>query len=136
MHAMLSPNFDLDHKSNIGLSQGVDRMSTLEISSGTHVLKVINMNDSISCNLAHPRTVDESILSNLAEHQMHVKGAHKCCQCAYNSGYQQGSLLQKFISLDIESLGDSHPNADGHYKSIHQAFALGYSDGVNSFIRS
>jgi len=136
MHAMLSPDFDLNHKSNLGLRQGVDRMSALETSTGTHGLKVINMNDSISCNLAHARTIDESILSNLAAHQMHVKGAHKCCQCAYNSGYQQGSLLQKFISLDIESLGDSHASADGHYKSIHQAFALGYSDGVNSFIRS
>ncbi len=136
MHAMLSPDLDLIYKSNLGLRQGVDRMSALEISTGTHGLKVINMNDSLSCNQAHPRTIDESILSNLAAHQMHVKGAHKCCQCAYNSGYQQGSLLQKFISLDIESLGDSHASSDGHYKSIHQAFALGYSDGVNSFIRS
>ena len=136
MHAILSPDLDLNHKSNSGLSQGVDRMSALEISTGTHALKVINMNDSMPCNLAHPRTIDETILSDLAEHQMHGKGVHKCCQCAYNSGYQQGSLLQKFISLDIESLGNAHASADGHYKSIHQAFALGYSDGVNSYIRS
>ncbi|MFQ3313146.1 MAG: hypothetical protein ACI8SC_002350 [Colwellia sp.] len=96
----------------------------------------MNMNSSTPCNQVHIRQLDESLLTDLVEHQRYVKRAHKCCQCAYNSGYQQGSLLQKFISLDVESLGDAHANADGHYKSIHQAFALGYSDGVNSFILS
>ncbi|PKI14114.1 hypothetical protein [Colwellia sp. 12G3] len=132
MHAMLSLDLDL----NLGLTRDTDTASKSELSTGTRGLKVINMNSSVPCKQAHARRVDESLLTDLAEHQMHVKGAHKCCQCAYNSGYQQGSLLQKFISLDIESLGDSHASADGRYKSIHQAFALGYSDGVNSFIHS
>ena len=39
-------------------------------------------------------------------------------------------------SLDFESLGDAHAGSAGRYKSVLQAFALGYSDGVNSFIRS
>lgn len=94
------------------------------------------MNNSISCNQVHLRQIDESMLTSLTADQVRRKGAYKCCQCAYNSGYQQGSLLQKFISLDIESLGDSTVNADDQYKSIHQAFALGYSDGVNSVIKN
>jgi hypothetical protein len=132
MHAMLSPNLAL----NISLKLADNSIPEPKISAGTRGLRVVNMNNSMLCNQIHAKQIDESMLSNLAEHQMHVKGAHKCCQCAYNSGYQQGALLQKFISLDIESLGDSHAGAEGHYKSIHQAFALGYSDGVNSFIRS
>ncbi|WP_157442992.1 hypothetical protein [Colwellia piezophila] len=90
----------------------------------------------MSCNQVHERRLDESSLTNLAEYQISTKGSYKCCQCAYNSGYQQGSLLQRFISLDIDSLGDTHTGPDGNHKSIHQAFALGYSDGVNSFISS
>lgn len=134
MHAILS--LDLNHNLNLGANRETNAVSQPEISTGTRGLKVINMDTTMPCKQAHAKRVDESLLADLAEHQMHVKGAHKCCQCAYNSGYQQGSLLQKFISLDIESLGDSHANAEGHYKSIHQAFALGYSDGVNSFILS
>ncbi|PKG86251.1 hypothetical protein CXF85_00630 [Colwellia sp. 75C3] len=130
MHAMLSLDFNHD------LNREADAISQPGIKAGTRGLRVINMKTATPCNQVHVRQVDESILTNLAEHQMHVKGVRKCCQCAYNSGYQQGALLQKFISLDIESLGDSHASADGHYKSIHQAFALGYSDGVNSFILS
>ncbi len=130
MHAMLS--LDL----NLGLNREADAVSQPGRSVGTRGLKVINMGNSMPCNQVHVRQVDESMLTNLAEHQMHVKGAHKCCQCAYNSGYEQGSLLQQFISLDIESLGDAQVSDDGNQKSIHQAFALGYSDGVNSFIRS
>lgn len=130
MHAMLS--LDL----NIGLNRGADAISQPGIRSGTRGLNVINMKTVTTCNQVHVREVDVRMLTNLAEHQVHVKGVHKCCQCAYNSGYQQGALLQTFISLDVESLDDSHASADGHYKSIHQAFALGYSDGVNSFILS
>jgi hypothetical protein len=130
MHAMLS--LDL----NMSLNRDTDVISQPGIRVGMRGLKVINMKTVTPCNQVHVRKVDESILTNLAEHQVHVKGVHKCCQCAYNSGYQQGALLQNFISLDVESLGDSHASADGHYKSIHQAFALGYSDGVNSFILS
>jgi hypothetical protein len=88
------------------------------------------------CHQMHLKRFDESILTNLAEYQKHVKGAYKCCQCAYNSGYQQGAFLQEFISLDIDKLGDVQVNEDGCYKSVHQAFALGYSDGVNTFIKS
>ena len=132
MHATLSP--DLNHELNFGLNRDACVISKPKISTATRGLRVINMNSSTPCNQVHIRQLDESMLTDLAEHQRHVKGAHKCCQCAYSSGYQQGSLLQKFISLDIESLGDAHANVDGHYKSIHQAFALGYSDGVNSFI--
>ena len=88
------------------------------------------------CNKDHVRYVDETLLTNLAAHQLPAKGANKCYQCAYNSGYQQGALLQEFISLNIDSLNDSQVSTDGPYKSIHQAFALGYSDGVNSFIRN
>ncbi len=99
-------------------------------------LKIINRKDKMPCNQAHVRQFDESTLPDLEEYQMQGKGIHKCCQCAYNSGFQQGALLQTFISLDIESLGDAHVSPNGRYKSVHQAFSLGYRDGVNSFIRS
>jgi len=99
-------------------------------------LKIIHRNDKMPCNKVHVRQFDESTLPDLEPHQMNGKGVHKCCQCAYNSGYQQGSLLQTFISLDIDSLGDSHTSENGRYKSVHQAFSQGYNDGVNSFIRS
>jgi hypothetical protein len=101
-----------------------------------HQINLKDRNSRMPCNEAHVRLLDESKLTDLAEHQLNGKGMHKCCQCAYNSGYKQGSLLQTFISLDIDSLGDSHTSANGPYKSIHQAFALGYSDGVNAFISS
>lgn len=94
------------------------------------------MNKPLSCNQVHLRQVDEGMLTNLTAQQVNAKEANKCCQCAYNSGYQQGSLLQKFISLDLDSLGESGANNDGYYKSLHQAFALGYSDGVNSIIKN
>ena len=94
------------------------------------------MNKPLSCNKVHLRQVDESMLTNLTVQQVNAKEANKCCQCAYNSGYQQGSLLQKFISLDIDSLGESAANSAEQYKSVHQAFALGYSDGVNSIIKN
>ncbi len=88
------------------------------------------------CSNPHAIRLDEDVLTSLAEHQMHGQGRHKCCQCAYNSGYQQGSKLQTSISLDIASLGTSQARADGRHKSVHQAFALGYSDGVNAYIAS
>lgn len=132
MHAILSLNLDL----NRGLNLEADTVSNSEKTTGTRGLKIVNMNNSASCSQTHVRQVDESLLTNLAPHQLHAKGAHKCCQCAYNSGYEQGSLLQQFISLDIESLGDAPVSDGGNQKSVHQAFALGYSDGVNSFIRN
>jgi len=132
MHAILSLNLDL----NRGLNLEADAVSDSEKTTGTRGLKIVNMNNSASCSQTHVRQVDESLLTNLAPHQLHAKGAHKCCQCAYNSGYEQGSLLQQFISLDIESLGDAPVSDGGNQKSVHQAFALGYSDGVNSFIRN
>ena len=101
-----------------------------------HKLRVIDANDKMTCTKKHVRQFDESVLSDVEEHQLHVKGKHKCCQCAYNSGFQQGSLLQSFISLDIDSLGDAPTGSNGPYKSVHQAFALGYSDGVNFFFKS
>jgi len=132
MHAILS--LDLDSKPNLKLEVGT--ISAQKKSAGTRGLKIVNMNNSVSCKKVHVKQIDESLLTDLAEHQLHAKGANKCCQCAYNSGYEQGSLLQQFISLDIESLGDAHVSEGGKQKSVHQAFALGYSDGVNSFIRS
>ncbi len=99
-------------------------------------LKLINRKDKMPCNRTHVRQFDESTLPDLEEYQVQGKGIHKCCQCGYNSGFQQGALLQTFISLDIESLGDAHVSPNGRYKSVHQAFSLGYRDGVNSFIRS
>jgi hypothetical protein len=126
MQAMLSRDLGLSEK---GASQA-------GFIAEPQRLKIIYRNDKMPCNELHVRQFDESTLPDLEEHQMHGKGAHKCCQCAYNSGYQQGSLLQTFISLDIESLGEAHTNANGRYKSVHQAFSLGYNDGVNSFIRS
>jgi len=132
MHAILSLNLD----SNRGLNLEENAVSDSEKTAGTRGLKIVNMNNAATCHQTHERQVDESMLTNLAAHQLHAKGAHKCCQCAYNSGYEQGSLLQQFISLDIESLGDAPVRDDAKQKSIHQAFALGYSDGVNSFIRN
>ena len=117
-------------------TSGEEAISKPSIISEVHHLKILHRKDKMPCNHAHVRQFDEGILADLAEHQVHAKGKHKCCQCAYNSGFQQGSLLQNFISLDIDSLGDAHESSNGRYKSVHQAFALGYSDGVNSFIRS
>ncbi|HHC6455518.1 TPA: hypothetical protein ACN334_004447 [Vibrio parahaemolyticus] len=86
------------------------------------------------CNRTHARRLDESVLTTLSNHQMHDNGRHKCCQCAYNSGYEQGRQLRNSIQLDINELGDSQARADGRHKSVHQAFALGYSDGIRDFI--
>ncbi len=132
MHAILS--LDLDSKPKLNLE--VDTISAQKKSAVTRGLKIVNRNNSVSCEKVHVKQIDESLLTDLAEHQLHAKGANKCCQCAYNSGYEQGSLLQQFISLDIDSLGDAPVRDDGVQKSIHQAFALGYADGVNSYIRN
>jgi hypothetical protein len=132
MHAILS--LDLDSKPSLNLEVGT--ISAQKKSAVTRGLKIVNRNNSVSCEKVHVKQIDESLLTDLAEHQLHAKGANKCCQCAYNSGYEQGSLLQQFISLDIDSLGDAPVRDDGVQKSIHQAFARGYSDGVNSYIRS
>ncbi|TYK65862.1 hypothetical protein [Colwellia echini] len=113
-----------------------ETVSDTKIMVEKHSVEKISSNVIMACNQEHVRHVDESKLEDVGEHQLHIKGAHKCCQCAYNSGYQQGSLLQEFISLDIDRLGDVPPNSQGRYKSIHQAFALGYKDGVNSFIKN
>jgi hypothetical protein len=86
------------------------------------------------CNNPHSRTLDENQLTNLTRHQMHDHGRHKCCQCAYNSGYDQGFALQESIRLDINALGDSQASGDGRHRSVHQAFALGYSHGIQDFI--
>jgi len=86
------------------------------------------------CTETHDRNVDESELASLTRHQMHDHGRHKCCQCAYNSGYQQGLTLQTTINLDIENLGDSQASSEGRHRSVHQAFALGYSHGIEAFI--
>ncbi|MGR5116537.1 hypothetical protein [Photobacterium damselae] len=86
------------------------------------------------CNRTHARRLDESVLTTLSNHQMHNNGRHKCCQCAYNSGYEQGRQLSTSIQLDINELGDSQARADGRHKSVHQAFALGYSEGIRDFI--
>ncbi|CAI2313015.1 TPA: hypothetical protein NKU97_003394 [Vibrio parahaemolyticus] len=86
------------------------------------------------CNRTHARRLDESVLTTLSNHQMHDNGRHKCCQCAYNLGYEQGRQLRSSIQLDINELGDSQARADGRHKSVHQAFALGYSEGIRDFI--
>jgi len=86
------------------------------------------------CTQEHQRLLDENALTNLSQHQMHGQGRHKCCQCAYNSGYTQGFELQANINLDIDSLGDSQAQRDGRHKSVHQAFAKGYSDGIQDYI--
>jgi len=122
--------------SNLEQNLREEGVSETGIITEVHPLKIKDRKAKMPCNQEHVRQFDESMLPDLAEHKKHGKGAHKCCQCAYNSGYQQGSTLQTFISLDIDSLEDSHTSANGHYKSVHQAFALGYSDGVNSFLRS
>ncbi|WP_330959290.1 hypothetical protein [Photobacterium sp. 53610] len=86
------------------------------------------------CANHHIRTLNENELSNLTRHQMHDHGRHKCCQCAYNQGYEQGFQLRETVTLDINALGDSQSDADGRHKSVHQAFALGYSHGIRDFI--
>ncbi|ALO33950.1 hypothetical protein CMT41_03810 [Colwellia sp. MT41] len=133
MCAMLSPSLDLTFDFNLGNEVAV---AAPRLIAGSQSLTKVSRQDKMSCQQDHQRQFDESALTTLAEYQMHGKGKHKCCHCAYNSGFKQGSLLQNFISLDIDSLGDAQVSADGGYKSVHQAFALGYSDGVNSFIRS
>ncbi|WP_024870566.1 hypothetical protein [Tolumonas lignilytica] len=65
---------------------------------------------------------------------MHEHGRHKCCLCAYNQGYEQGFQLSENPRLVIDDLGDSQAHLDGRHKSVHQAFALGYSHGIRDFI--
>ena len=89
----------------------------------------------MACTEIHSRQLDEEQLTSLSNHQMHDHGRHKCCQCAYNSGYEQGYSLQESISLNINDLGNSQARSDGRHKSVHQAFALGYSSGINDFIK-
>lgn len=88
----------------------------------------------MSCNKKHINILDENKLTTLSDHQMQKHGRHKCCQCAYNSGYQQGFELQESISLDINALGDTQARSDGRHKSVHQAFSLGYSHGIQDYI--
>ena len=118
------------------LNSDHNKSTAVENITETHLLNIKDKHNRVPCNEVHLRLLDENKLTDLAEHQLNGKGMHKCCQCAYNSGYKQGALLQTFISLDIDSLGDSHTSANGPYKSVHQAFSLGYNDGVNAFIRS
>lgn len=99
-------------------------------------VQTINEDHVMSCQQSHEKNIDERLLTFIDNSKVHVKGDKKCCQCAYNSGYKQGALLQEFISLDVESLGDIPESADGKYRSVHQAFAIGYQDGVDSFIKS
>lgn len=115
--------------------------NTKELSKAGSIVQKTNVNETdedhaMTCKQSHLKKLDESKLSYVDKHQVRAKGERKCCQCAYNSGYQQGSLLQEFISLDVDSLGDIAESEDGRYKSVHQAFALGYQDGVNSVIKN
>lgn len=86
------------------------------------------------CHQHHAKILNEDELSSLMEHQMHKHGRHKCCQCAYNQGYEQGFKLSETAVLDISKLGKSQARADGRHKSVHQAFALGYNHGIRDFI--
>ena len=86
------------------------------------------------CELSHSRILNENNLSMLKRHQMHEHGRHKCCQCAYNQGYDQGLELSDRVILNIENLGHTQAMADGRHKSVHQAFAKGYSDGFQAYI--
>lgn len=114
----------------------------------SHLTKFQNTNNIVSiisqpteqdgvnmpCNAAHALRLDEDKLTTLNEHQMNAHGRHKCCQCAYNQGYAQGAQLSENIALNINALGNSQAGRDGRHKSVHQAFALGYFDGINNFI--
>ena len=86
------------------------------------------------CSRNHSLTLDEDRLETLEEHQKHGHGRHKCCQCAYNIGFEQGLVLQSTISIDTESLDTTQAQPDGRHKSVHQAFGLGYLDGIAKYI--
>lgn len=86
------------------------------------------------CNKEHTYRLDETKLASLEHHQKHGHGRHKCCQCAYNSGYKQGLQLSNSPTLAIDSLGTSQAQSDGRHRSVHQAFALGYKDGIERYI--
>ena len=88
------------------------------------------------CTNPHARLVSEERLLTLEEHQKHNHGRHKCCQCAYNVGFEQGLELSREPKFSIDELGHSQASVDGRHRSVHQAFALGYSDGVAAFIES
>ncbi|HCE2683336.1 hypothetical protein V3H21_22625 [Vibrio parahaemolyticus] len=89
------------------------------------------------CQHSHRVTLDENALhTELEKHQKHGYGRHKCCQCAYNIGFDQGVILSANPVLDITRLGDSQADADGRHRSVHQAFARGYHDGVSHYIHS
>ena len=70
------------------------------------------------CNNPHARLLDENRLITLSNHQMHEHGRHKCCQCAYNQGYEQGSQLMENIVLNINALGDSQASGDMSFYSL------------------
>lgn len=88
----------------------------------------------MACTIVHSLKLDEERLKSLDSHQKHGYGRHQCCQCAYNQGYNYGIVLSDNLRLDIEQLPETQAERDGRHKSVHQAFALGYADGVSDLI--
>lgn len=82
---------------------------------------------SLVCNKQHRR---EQMFKDLPEDQS-GSGRHKCCGCAYETGYQAGLLRIENITVNLDSLKESQAGTVRH-KSPHAAFALGYNDGVKA----
>lgn len=62
-------------------------------------------------------------------HDQGGAGRHRCCGCAYASGFGQGVARAELIDFALDALPESQAGTVRH-KSPHAAFAMGYLDGV------
>lgn len=56
-------------------------------------------------------------------------GRHRCCGCAFELGFRQGTQRSESFDMNLDSLPISQAGT-GRHKSPHAAFALGYQVGV------
>lgn len=69
-----------------------------------------------------------SLLAGLPDDQGGV-GRHKCCGCAYEQGYNAGSVRSDNMTANLNLLHQSQSGIVRH-KSPQAAYAKGYYDGM------
>lgn len=74
-----------------------------------------------------PHRYDE-IYKDLPEDQG-GEGRHRCCGCAYDRGHSAGLQREEKFDLKLDELDESQAGTVRH-KSPHEAWALGYLQGV------
>lgn len=80
------------------------------------------------CNKPHK---NKPAFNKLPNDQGQSRGRHRCCGCAYEQGFAIGRQRKLNVSFDYEQLPYNQAGT-GRHKSVHAAFALGYSDGVQA----